>query len=483
MDNGMGHLLAENLDWWCSREEMRHFLQDAKRLDRLVHVLVTSAAWMNHQWSSTSRSSSSHQPATTSSNNSAATASSANRLQQQQQGESIIMSSSNHSSNIASKLQVYVSHCVGCNFPFQTSSSCSSCLNNTGAAAVLLPSAVARRERIVSDQQNLELHLHLLIITISVITSLIRHNNDRDDDLTDRLIVLLSVDTATMTGMSTTLDEYNNNNSTSTSTDHATATTTTAATTADPSKVLHGPELPSWIEQQLRAGKPQAVIPLLGIIHQQTCCRVMFPKAAVGAAGLLSLITSHRPAVVFSTLQQQQQQQHLDAFIASVYAYLDQLCLPLLRVHHDDATTSSSCLVQERFGLLAFFNILPTLYHLSSWKAVRRHARFDKIVVAFVACMMHICHSATTTTTSTTNNSTDSDNNNSNIHNENDTTNNDGPADLENLVELIGAKFPVLESLILLSAQQPLHQEQSSSLSVPRHDDNDDDVNWRMTLL
>jgi hypothetical protein len=180
-------------------------------------------------------------------------------------------------------------------------------------------------------EPQISVHVHLTVVTLSIIANLLTQSN------ADKLVLLL-------------LRER-------------------------PVHVVTNSQIGEWLEECHNSKKPLVVPVLLATIDN---CSNAFPKAGLLSAGVMSLIICRRPAVALAALD-------LDQFVTSAAKYLGKVF---------DLVHNSECSVEEHFGVVAFLNILPSLYHLGNWTA--QHVHLQKgLVGQLTTIIVNICHSAT----------------------------------------------------------------------------------------
>ena len=101
-----------------------------------------------------------------------------------------------------------------------------------------------------------------------------------------------------------------------------------------------------------------------------------YPKLNHVTAAILSLICARRPSVTLGGLNE-------DLVVPSLLKYLRST---LNLVHNND------CLVDEYFGVCAFLNIVPLLYHFGSWEVSHHDSSFRDIAASICMFAMNICH-------------------------------------------------------------------------------------------
>jgi hypothetical protein len=177
---------------------------------------------------------------------------------------------------------------------------------------------------------QVSVHVHLTVLTLALIANLLTKQN------ADKLVLLLASE--------------------------------------KPSNVRSQAQIAEWLVQCHESKRPNVLPVLVGLIDN---CSNAFPKAGQLAAGVLSLILCRRPAVALATLDPSQ-------FVTSAAQYLEKV---FMLVHN------SECAVEQYFGVAAFLNILPALYHLGNWTA--QHGRLQRGLVAqLTTIVVNICHSA-----------------------------------------------------------------------------------------
>ena len=130
----------------------------------------------------------------------------------------------------------------------------------------------------------------------------------------------------------------------------------------------------NWVNNIGRKVPP--ITPILGLFDN---CSHAFPKVSQNAAGMLSLLICTDPSSAFSCLDGV-------AFVKSTYNYLGEV----FRLVHN-----SKCIVEEYFGVVAFLNILPALYHFGMWNEAKSSPLFNIIVASFASLIFNIAHGAT----------------------------------------------------------------------------------------
>jgi hypothetical protein len=142
-----------------------------------------------------------------------------------------------------------------------------------------------------------------------------------------------------------------------------------------PGYALTETQVVEWLHEGHVSSKPCVLPAIVGLIDN---CSNAFPKVGQLAAGVVSLIICRRPAVALNTLD-------ADMFITSAAQYLMKV---FMLVHNTE------CRVELHFGVVAFLNILPALYHLGNWTA--QHERLQRVLVALLTTIfVNICHTAT----------------------------------------------------------------------------------------
>jgi hypothetical protein len=232
------HLLADHLDLWASSNEISDLLLDNDRLQNLVNQLYESSVFIG-QFCQARPSS-------------------------------------------ESPLVLVVASCDQCNTPYDLGS----CQH---------PNSPPRTTLI---EPQVSVHVHLTVITLSIIANLLTKSN------ADKLVLLL--------------------------------------TRERPGSVITQTQLMEWLQEGLVSKKPYVLPALVGLIDN---CSNAFPKAGQLAAGVVSLIICRRPAVALAMLD-------ADMFITSATQYLEKV---FMLVHN------SECAVEQYFGITAFLNIARSL--------------------------------------------------------------------------------------------------------------------------
>jgi hypothetical protein len=267
------HYLAEHLDLWASSDEISDLLSDNDRLQNLVIKLYGSSMYIG---------------------------------------------------------QFCEAHSLSDNPQVLVVASCDKCNTPYDAGNCEHPSSPPRAA--FMDPQ-VSLHVHLTVVTLSIISQLLTKSN------ADKLVLLLAREM--------------------------------------PSKcaVSHEKKM-KWIQKCHNSLKPNVLPALVALIDN---CSNAFPKAGQLGAGVMSLIICQRPAVALAMLEP-------DHFVTSAIQYLKKV---FFLVPHN-----SECSIEQYFGVVAFLNILPALYHLGNWTA--QHERLEKSLVALVTTIIiNICHSIT----------------------------------------------------------------------------------------
>ncbi|KAL7544176.1 hypothetical protein ACHAWF_007549 [Thalassiosira exigua] len=188
------------------------------------------------------------------------------------------------------------------------------------------------------------------------------------------------------------------------------------------------------------------VPPITLVLGLMDNCSRAFPKVAHYAAGLLSLLIVTNPASAFSCLDGK-------TFADSTYNYFGEV---FGLVHN------SECMVEEYFGVVAYLNILPALYHFGMWNEAKSSRMFNVVVAIFVSITLNICHGTTSGVSDDDAELADLD------------VISDPPRDLQNLPEMLSAKV-FWESLLLV------RDETTGPSSSNRHRPRPRD--WRIKLL
>ena len=131
---------------------------------------------------------------------------------------------------------------------------------------------------------------------------------------------------------------------------------------------------PNWVENIGLESPPITLI--LGLFDN---CSHAFPKVSQHAAGMLSLLICTNPAAAFSCLDGK-------AFVDATYKYHAEV----FRLVHN-----TTCVVEEYFGVVAFLNILPSLYHFGMWNEAKSSRLFNEVVAGFTSLILNIAHGAT----------------------------------------------------------------------------------------
>lgn len=118
------------------------------------------------------------------------------------------------------------------------------------------------------------------------------------------------------------------------------------------------------------------VVTLLGIIDNAANAA---PKAAMFGMSLLSLLLARDPASVFGSLD-------LDILLETLFKYLSVVY---------GLVANSQCLVEERWGIVALINALPTLYLLTELPslAIKVQAA-SNLPVSLATTIINVVHSA-----------------------------------------------------------------------------------------
>jgi hypothetical protein len=265
------HLLADHLDLWASSNEISDLLLDNDRLQNLVNQLYESSVFIGQFCQANT---SSERP-----------------------------------------LVLVVASCDQCNTPYDVGN----CQHPNSPP----------RETLMEPQVSV--HVHLTVVTLSIITSLLTKSN------ADKLVLLL--------------------------------------TRERPGSAITETQVVEQLHEGHVSKKPYVLPALVALIDN---CSNAFPKAGQLAAGVVSLIICRRPAVALATLD-------ADMFITSAAQYLDKV---FMLVHN------TQCSVEQYFGVVAFLNILPALYHLGNWTG--QHERLQRGLVALLTTIfVNICHYAT----------------------------------------------------------------------------------------
>ncbi len=143
-----------------------------------------------------------------------------------------------------------------------------------------------------------------------------------------------------------------------------------------PSSVRSYEERFIYIDEKMKEGDPQGFLPCLVANFDNLTC---FPKLCHVSGGLLSLIVARRPAASFDILGELM-------FHISITKYI-QAFLPLI--------CNNNCIVDEYFGIVAYLNILPLLYMMGSWKAIRRLPEFNNIAKLLIHVIENVCYQIT----------------------------------------------------------------------------------------
>jgi hypothetical protein len=155
-----------------------------------------------------------------------------------------------------------------------------------------------------------------------------------------------------------------------------------------------------------------AVAAIVGLVDN---CSLAFPKVGHLASGLLSLLVCRRPCAALSCLNG-------SMFVKSLEYYLRDV----FRLVHN-----SECWREEYFGVVAFLNILPAIYHFGNWKEAQASTRFNRFIGILVSFIMNMAHSATGQEDGI----------------------DDDPRDLETFPELISANV-VMEGLLVMTEDE-----------------------------
>jgi len=130
----------------------------------------------------------------------------------------------------------------------------------------------------------------------------------------------------------------------------------------------------SGLFRDMPPGNETTVLPvvLLGLIDN---CSSPYPKLAMNGTSLLSMLLSRRPAAVISLLDPIQLSGALYKYLKTIFRLV----------------SNAECIVEERFGIAAFINALPTLYLLSENPVTSKHLHNLPASVATIA--INIVHS------------------------------------------------------------------------------------------
>ena len=136
-------------------------------------------------------------------------------------------------------------------------------------------------------------------------------------------------------------------------------------------------EIWAKLERQRVTGMPTFLSSLLGLVDN---CSFAFPKLVHKSMGLMSLIICRYPARALGTLDEDEFVKILSKKYMSSIFHLIHNC---------------ACRVEERFGVVAFCNVLPALYHLGPCKLSHRSQDFPMLIAGFASSIINVCHSAT----------------------------------------------------------------------------------------
>lgn len=200
----------------------------------------------------------------------------------------------------------------------------------------------------------------------------------------------------------------------------------------------------NWMDNIGRQSDVPPITYLLGLLDN---CSHAFPKVSQNAAGMLSLLICMDPASAFSCLDGK-------AFVVSTYKYFGEV----FRLVHN-----SECMVEEYFGVVAFLNILPAVYHFGMWNEPKSSRTFNVFLASFASLLCNILYGATCGVRQY--------NGDADAAGLDAIT--DEPKDLREFPEMGSAKV-FWESLLLVKDDDD-DQSTSSNLNLPRE--------WRIKLL
>jgi hypothetical protein len=265
------HLLADHLDLWASSNEISDLLLDNDRLQNFVNQFYESSIFIGQ------------------------------------------FCQANTSSE--SLLVLVVASCNQYNTPYEVGN----CQHPNSPS----------RETLMEPQVSL--HVHLTVVTLSIIANLLTKSN------ADNLVLML--------------------------------------TRERPGSVITETQVVEWLHEGHVSRKLFVLPALVALIDN---CSNAFPKAGQLAAGVVSLIICRRPAVALATLD-------AEMLITSAAQYLGKA---FMLVHNTE------CSVEQYFAVVAFLNILPALYHLGNWTAEheRLQRSFEALLMTI---FVNICHTAT----------------------------------------------------------------------------------------
>jgi len=111
---------------------------------------------------------------------------------------------------------------------------------------------------------------------------------------------------------------------------------------------------------------------LVGIFDNCTS----YPKVNHITAGFFSLICTRRPSATLGGLDEK-------LFVPALFRYL-RSTLALV--------ANNACIVDDYFGICAFLNILPLLFHLGTWKVSHCVPQFRDVTAVIGMITVNICH-------------------------------------------------------------------------------------------
>jgi len=112
---------------------------------------------------------------------------------------------------------------------------------------------------------------------------------------------------------------------------------------------------------------------LVGIFDN---CR-SYPKLNHITAGFFSLICTRRPCATLGELDE-------ELFVPSLLKHLTST-LALVVANND-------CIVEDYYGICAFINILPLIFHLGTWKMSHCVPKFRDMTAMICMITVNICH-------------------------------------------------------------------------------------------
>jgi hypothetical protein len=101
-----------------------------------------------------------------------------------------------------------------------------------------------------------------------------------------------------------------------------------------------------------------------------------YPKLNHVTAALLSLICARRPSATLGDLSE-------NLVVPSVLKYLRSTM---------NLVQNNDCVVDEYFGVCAFLNIVPLLYHFGSWEVSHHDSSFSDVAAGICMVGTNICH-------------------------------------------------------------------------------------------